>query len=601
MKFLTFFLFISHVLAMDGNYGDGKKSALALLEKDKNKATTFAVKEVPGFTTATPPEASLDETNINGSVAKAIPGNQAAQFIKQSSQTRPTFKIDAEKDQLFIESGKVADNPESTLKLQTHKQSPETKKTKYVCLKGQDLFEKKCLWKKVAVKISERIEKKKYVIHISAYQANQRNPTHYKNFMSYLTLSSIWHNKVTGNKRGDRPGGYFILHKGLEVTSTDSTLINAFINVYSGQDELSKKTVAIPLGDITSVFYKGHVNPVGTGNWEHDYFKIEVNVSIKIPVFELRNTNTCEALEAMADRGQCGYKSKRCLKGAETRIIEGVPVYAACWEEEAVYQCQGDFVDNCKHYLEKGCYQLSSKCKIPLGKTCVQWEQTFECIEKPGQSTGYRLTGKDKAYCLDGDCVDSAYVANNEMLQALSQMSILRQAEKDLRGNLSIFKGNDKRCGRSCIDFKDCCGGGHGWGVSLGLGQCGQDEVQLARERQEGKCVKVGTYCANRKLGVCIKKNTSFCCFNSRLSRLLQEHGKKQLKLSFGSAEKPECRGFTPQELSQLDFSKMDLSELFEDIQKNFKPQSAESITGSISLKNLEQNMNNLTSGKKEP
>ncbi len=200
---------------------------------------------------------------------------------------------------------------------------------------------------------------------------------------------------------------------------------------------------------------------------------------------------------------------------------------------------------------------------------------------------------------MDGDCVDSAYVANNEMLQALSQMSILRQAEKDLRGNLSIFKGNDKRCGRSCIDFKDCCGGGHGWGVSLGLGQCGQDEVQLARERQDGKCVKVGTYCANRKLGVCIKKNTSFCCFNSRLSRLLQEHGKQQLKLSFGSAEKPDCRGFTPQELSQLDFSKMDLSELFEDIQKNFKPQSAASITGSISLKNLQQNMNNLTSGKK--
>jgi len=360
-----------------------------------------------------------------------------------------------------------------------------------------------------------------------------------------------------------------------------------------------KKTVAIPLGDITSVFYKGHVNPVGTGNWEHDYFKIEVNVSIKIPVFELRNTNTCEALEAMADRGQCGYKSKCCLKGAETRIIEGVPVYAACWEEEAVFQCQGDFVDNCKHYLEKGCYQLSSKCKIPLGKTCVQWEQTFECVEKPGQSTGYSLTGADKAFCMDGDCVDSAYVANNEMLRALSQMSILRQAEKDLRGNLSIFKGNDKRCGRSCIDFKDCCGGGHGWGVSLGLGQCGQDEVQLARERQEGKCVKVGTYCANRKLGVCIKKNTSFCCFNSRLSRLLQEHGKKQLKLSFGSAEKPECRGFTPQELSQLDFSKMDLSELFEDIQKNFKPQSAELIAGSISLKNLQQNMNNLTSGKK--
>jgi type-F conjugative transfer system mating-pair stabilization protein TraN len=598
MKLLTFFLFISHVLAMDGNYGDGKKSALALLEKDKNTATTFAVKEVPGFTTATPPEASLDETNINGSVAKAIPGNQAAQFIKQSSQTRPEFKIDAEKDPLFIESGKVADNPEATLKLQTHKQSPETKKTKYVCLKGQDLFEKKCLWTKVPKKTGVRKEVKQYKVNVSAVEAAQKGG---------ICVSHLGNLAIQAD-----PTRYARVSKikGFKAVTPEEA-VPAFKAIFHGRDELTKKVVAMEVENITAVKVLRHFGSlikISTGEVTsiftsepntRQYYEVEVQTFKEIPIYTLEDKNTCEALEAMADRGQCGYKSKRCIEGAETRMVEGTPVYADCWAEEAVFQCQGDFVDNCKHYLEKGCYQLSSKCKIPIGKTCVQWEQTFECIEKPGQSTGYRLTGKDKAYCLDGDCVDSAYVANNEMLQALSQMSILRQAEKDLRGNLSIFKGNDKRCGRSCIDFKDCCGGGHGWGVSLGLGQCGQDEVQLARERQEGKCVKVGTYCANRKLGVCIKKNTSFCCFNSRLSRLLQEHGKKQLKLSFGSAEKPECRGFTPQELSQLDFSKMDLSELFEDIQKNFKPQSAESITGSCSLKNLEQNMKNLTSGKK--
>ena len=35
----------------------------------------------------------------------------------------------------------------------------------------------------------------------------------------------------------------------------------------------------------------------------------------------------------------------------------------------------------------------------------------------------------------------------------------------------------------------------------------------------------------------------------------------------WGSPENPNCRGFTPEEFQSLDFSKMDLSEFFADIQ----------------------------------
>ena len=67
----------------------------------------------------------------------------------------------------------------------------------------------------------------------------------------------------------------------------------------------------------------------------------------------------------------------------------------------------------------------------------------------------------------------------------------------------------------------------------------------------------------------------AFCCFNSKLARIIQEQGRPQLK-SFnpnpwgvptddGPAD-ADCRGFTSTEFQMLDFSKMDLSEYFGDI-----------------------------------
>jgi hypothetical protein len=185
------------------------------------------------------------------------------------------------------------------------------------------------------------------------------------------------------------------------------------------------------------------------------------------------------------------------------------------------------------------------------------------------------------------------------MLGALSQMTILRQAQNDLKEFNSVFKGKTLQCSRSCVSFKDCCGSGDGWGVSLGISQCNSEEKELVNQRKANRCVRVGTYCADRVAGICTRKKTSFCCFGSKLSRLLQENGRTQLKLNFGEAEEPNCRGFTPEELSQLDFSKMDLTELFEDVQKNFKPQSQEMITQSVSLDHLQQNMKNLTGSSK--
>ena len=70
----------------------------------------------------------------------------------------------------------------------------------------------------------------------------------------------------------------------------------------------------------------------------------------------------------------------------------------------------------------------------------------------------------------------------------------------------------------------------------------------------------------------CVQRARVYCVFNSRLGRIIQEQGRLQLQAfapdgRWGDAEHPNCRGFTPEEFQMLDFSQMDLSEYFQDIE----------------------------------
>jgi conjugal transfer mating pair stabilization protein TraN len=72
----------------------------------------------------------------------------------------------------------------------------------------------------------------------------------------------------------------------------------------------------------------------------------------------------------------------------------------------------------------------------------------------------------------------------------------------------------------------------------------------------------------------CVQTAQTHCIFESKLGRIIQEQGRMQLKAFqdangnpyWGTPENPNCRGFTPEEFQSLDFSKMDLSEYFADI-----------------------------------
>ncbi len=101
---------------------------------------------------------------------------------------------------------------------------------------------------------------------------------------------------------------------------------------------------------------------------------------------------------------------------------------------------------------------------------------------------------------------------------------------------------------------QNCCGSG-------GLLQmlCRKSEKELRKRRTALTCVEIGKYCSKRvKVGpakICVEESKSFCCFNSRLSRILQECGRPQIGKTWGSAKSPDCSGFSMEEFQRLDFS----------------------------------------------
>lgn len=112
------------------------------------------------------------------------------------------------------------------------------------------------------------------------------------------------------------------------------------------------------------------------------------------------------------------------------------------------------------------------------------------------------------------------------------------------------------------------------WGIAMlaiqlsGLLSCEQAEQVLAMKRDHRLCHDLGSYCSKRLpiIRTCVETTQSYCCFNSRLSRILNEQGRAQIGRGWGSPTRPDCGGFTLDQLQTLDFSRMDLSEFFAEI-----------------------------------
>lgn len=303
--------------------------------------------------------------------------------------------------------------------------------------------------------------------------------------------------------------------------------------------------------------------------------------------------SNCAVLEDMVDRGGCNYERKKCIESKETRIINGKSITRDCWKEEYTYTREYNSKNNCYALRAVGCVQVDSECIKKNGDRCIERRQTYSCPVKTLNSNRSKISGSDTPFCLDGNCKSQSYEPNNEMLDAISKLSIFQELQKQKTlDDVSIFKGDSKKCSKNCLSFKDCCKKGKGWGVDIGLAECNSVEKELRTLRDKNLCHEIGTYCHKKVAGQCVQKRTSFCCFPSKIARILQVQGRPQIGLSWGSGKRPLCRGFTVDELTRIDFDKLDLSEIFQEILDKFKEKTPNIDSGRI-LENVESRIKN--------
>ena len=164
------------------------------------------------------------------------------------------------------------------------------------------------------------------------------------------------------------------------------------------------------------------------------------------------------------------------------------------------------------------------------------------------------------SWCVGADCETAAAQSNTGFVDSVAKLNMAHElgGEEFDRENLRFFRGNRRSCRIRWGGLADCCKDS---GVLVGLADCTEAERLLAEERHAGNTHYLGKRCTKRILGICVRRERSWCVFGSKLGRILQEGVRSQLGIGWGS-----CRGFTVEEMERIDFEAVDLSEFTENL-----------------------------------
>lgn len=301
---------------------------------------------------------------------------------------------------------------------------------------------------------------------------------------------------------------------------------------------------------------------------------------------ETWQTENPEGLAFIESNPSCRLLYSAISQGPETRLIHSQPIFRDSWARNLLFSCEPSSESKCKTYREQGGILIGKKCleENCLGE-CSLWEKTFD-LGKRGSYQQVTASFKEEEIWGFNDGFEITYDKNLDFGSSMATLSIfsdlesnLEETGSDYHEDLEIFKGEELKCQKSFLNGQafDCCKKMEGVAVAAKLARCTTEEKCLAGKRHEGKCRFIGS--RKTKLGTVTEH--VYCCFPTKLARLLQEQGRKQLGIKWGSSDSPKCRGLTLDELQKIDFSKIDLSEAIEDLKVD-KHSYEKKIRGSI-------------------
>ena len=145
-------------------------------------------------------------------------------------------------------------------------------------------------------------------------------------------------------------------------------------------------------------------------------------------------------------------------------------------------------------------------------------------------------------------------------------------------GSVYLFPGTAMQCrsGGEQTAWQDCCNAST---YLFGMLKCTTQEESVAKDLQydtqygangynnpnsyggSGDAQYVGSYCSDKFFGLCLENMKVYCVFHSLLGLIIQEQGRAQLGIGFGSPQNPDCSGLTPTQFQELNFSNFDFTE----------------------------------------
>jgi conjugal transfer mating pair stabilization protein TraN len=276
----------------------------------------------------------------------------------------------------------------------------------------------------------------------------------------------------------------------------------------------------------------------------------------------------------------------------ETRIIDGVAVTRPCWAWSRSFQCPerrpGPTKDCSEIEQKPECHFDHNECLSddPNG-SCSVFDKVYAC-KTPDVGTGEHggsICGGD-LYCINGECTQVEREASTEFKDAMVAVQTMGNVRDHFDpATMTLFSGEKAGCHKPVFGLANCCAGKTSGLITTATGAaalasgpaaigllatpfltmflCSAEEKTLDVKDRMGLCHYVGTYCSDKVLGVCTSKRKNYCCFESKLSRILQEQGRAQLGKTWGKAKDPDCKGFLIEEFQKLDLSRMDFTEVY--------------------------------------
>jgi conjugal transfer mating pair stabilization protein TraN len=308
-----------------------------------------------------------------------------------------------------------------------------------------------------------------------------------------------------------------------------------------------------------------------------------------LPPVITRNDTACAAFKG---NGQCVEQASEVCTDSEpdTRVINGVPVTQPCWAWTRTFQCtERRAANDCSELAaDPACTFDHEECLSDNEDgSCNVFDRVYACAMPAtgGGALPAFVCARD-LYCINGECTQVEREASSEFKDAMVAVQTMGNVRGDFDADtLTLFGGEKAGCHKPVFGFVNCCAGKTSGLLTAAAGAaaiasgpaaiaalatpflttflCDSEEKTLDVKDRMGLCHYVGSYCSDKVLRVCTSKRKSYCCFESKLSRILQEQGRQQLGMDWGEPKEPDCEGFLVEDFQQLNLSEMDFTEVY--------------------------------------